>query len=224
MTRHPGARTPGLAFLLLTAALLAGRPEARPAAPPLPDIDRLIRQLGSDAFDQREAAARRLGQLGRPALPALRRAAAGAPDLEVRARAAGLVERLARRFFGPVRALRGHADKVTCVAFSPDGKRALTTDSHNVRLWDVESGKELRLFRGHRSKTLSVLFTRDGRRAVSCSGWPPEKADFSVRVWDVRTGRELRRMEGHTDTVWRLALSPDGRSVLSASRDQTMRL
>ena len=37
------------------------------------------------------------------------------------------------------------------MAFSPDGKRALSgSDDETMRLWDVDSGKELRSFKGHK--------------------------------------------------------------------------
>jgi hypothetical protein len=73
-----------------------------PAAPPAPapakpaepgEIERLIKELGDDSFEVREAAGRRLAEIGAPALPALRKAA-DAADPEVRNRARRLVETL----------------------------------------------------------------------------------------------------------------------------------
>jgi tetratricopeptide (TPR) repeat protein len=63
-------------------------------------IDRLIRQLGSEKFDEREAALKRLKQIGAPALGALREAARKSSDAEVRRRAEQLIqhaEQLAER-------------------------------------------------------------------------------------------------------------------------------
>src|SRR5262245_38580130 len=50
-------------------------------------IARLIRQLGDDAFEKREAGSKELDALGEPALGALRKAAASSDDLEIRRRA-----------------------------------------------------------------------------------------------------------------------------------------
>src|SRR5438094_479090 len=56
------------------------------------EVERLIRQLGDPRFARREAASKALAKVGEPALAALRKAAASSDDVEVRLRAARLVE------------------------------------------------------------------------------------------------------------------------------------
>jgi hypothetical protein len=57
----------------------------------VPNVDRLIRQLGGDDFHQREAASEALARIGEPALAALRKARSNTSDLEVRRRAQRLI-------------------------------------------------------------------------------------------------------------------------------------
>jgi hypothetical protein len=82
-------------FHTLWAAACVASACAAPAPPAATDadIERLIRQLGSDEFAEREEATRGLEAVGEPALPALRKAAA-AGDAEVRLRASALVRKL----------------------------------------------------------------------------------------------------------------------------------
>jgi WD40 repeat protein len=104
-------------------------------------------------------------------------------------------------------------------SFSPHGKRALTGSvDTTVRLWDVETGRCLRVLEGHTREVTTVAWSADGRRALSGS------FDKTVRVWDAETGRCLRVLEGHASNVWSVAWSADQHSALSSSNDQTIRL
>jgi small GTP-binding protein len=115
--------------------------------------------------------------------------------------------------------LKEHASSVWSVAWSGDGLRALSgSDDRTVRLWDVESGRCLRVLEGHTARIMSVAWSDDGLRALSGS------EDRTVRLWDVESGRCLRILEGHTASVRSVAWSGDGLRALSGSDDQTARL
>jgi WD40 repeat protein len=93
---------------------------------------------------------------------------------------------------------------VLSVAFSPDGTTLASGSSDKtVRLWEVSSGRALRVLRGHKSQVTSVAFRPDGRTLTSAS------ADGTVRLWDVASGAchaiLLALPEG-----W-AAFTPDGR-------------
>src|SRR5215475_8040048 len=60
-------------------------------------IARLIKQLGDDSFAKREAASKALEAIGKPALPALRKAAASGNDPELRQRAERIIQVIAAR-------------------------------------------------------------------------------------------------------------------------------
>jgi WD40 repeat protein len=87
-----------------------------------------------------------------------------------------------------------------------------------LRLWDLDSGEEIRRFSGHTDVVQGVAITRDGRCARSAS------ADRTVRFWDLHTGKELHCFTGHTGFLG-VAISPDGKFGLSGGyEDNTVRL
>ena len=73
--------------------------------------------------------------------------------------------------------LRGHTDKVTELAVTPDGRRAVSASLDNsLKVWDLETGSEERTLSGHSEEVYSVALTPDGRRVVSAS------SDKSLKV------------------------------------------
>jgi membrane-associated protease RseP (regulator of RpoE activity) len=75
----------------------AAAAQDNPAAPSDADIRKLIVQLGSDDYDAREQAVKRLREIGKPALPHLKAALAATADIEVANRARALIRRIETR-------------------------------------------------------------------------------------------------------------------------------
>ena len=121
----------------------------------------------------------------------------------------------------PAQVEEGGAAWVEQVAFSPDGRQILSAGrDRRLRLWDAETGKEIRQFLGHQSEFGDIAFSPDGKRAVSVGafwGLPGHSPDYSIRVWDVATGAELKRILGHKSSVTAVEFPHDGRRIVTGS-------
>jgi WD40 repeat protein len=104
----------------------------------------------------------------------------------------------------------GSGGSVTTLEFSPDNKMLASGGWDDVvRLWDVETGKQIRTFSGHASNISAVTFSPDGQYLASRGG-----LDGIVTIWEAASGKELRRFEGFSRRSGALAFAPDGKTIV----------
>jgi WD40 repeat protein len=119
-----------------------------------------------------------------------------------------------------------HADAVTAVAVSPDGRLILTGCADRVaRLWDLETGRPVGTPRQHPFPIETAAFSPDGKTVFTGGGFRGAAgAQFGVLVWDAGTGKLLTGILDHPDAVHGVAVRPDGRLVATACRDGRIRV
>jgi WD40 repeat protein len=114
-----------------------------------------------------------------------------------------------------IRQFKGHVGIIEAIAFSPDGRYLVSGGENNdstIRLWDVETGEQLRKQKdGYGGVGSSLVFSPDGKTIAS-----------AVRFWDVATGAKTRHFDfPHGNAV---GFSPDGKRVAFGSDDGPVRL
>jgi eukaryotic-like serine/threonine-protein kinase len=105
---------------------------------------------------------------------------------------------------------------VNSVAWSPDGKRLATvSDDITVKVWDVDSGKDVLTLRGQTRDVLDVAWSPDGKRLATSD-------DSTVKLWNAASRQEVM-LRDHT-RVWSLSWSPDGKSLATGEEGGTVRI
>lgn len=110
-------------------------------------------------------------------------------------------------------------DRVTALAFSPDGSRLVTgtgvpSRGGRIALWDAASGERLAANdEAHKDTLTAFAFSPDGSRFASAS------TDKLVKVFETETLTEQQTFEGHTNHVLDVAWNADDLSLATASAD-----
>lgn len=115
--------------------------------------------------------------------------------------------------------ISGHSDCIYAAAFSADGK-TLATASYDklIKIWNVETGAEVRTLKDHIDAVYALAFTPDGKRLISGA------ADRTIKIWNPETGERLFTMGEPADAINSLAISPDGRLVTAGGADKSVRV
>jgi WD40 repeat protein len=88
-----------------------------------------------------------------------------------------------------------------------------------VRLWSVESGREVRTLEEHSGWVFCLAFSPTGDRLASGA------EDGSIRLWETKDWTIIRSLDGHSGQVGGLVFSPDGRRLMSAGySDKTVKV
>ena len=105
---------------------------------------------------------------------------------------------------------KGHGDIVNSVAWSPNGKLlASGSIDKTIILWDIASGKRIRILNGHNDSVTSVIFASDD---LLISG------SNTIKLWNVASGINLATLIGHNEGINSVAISPDGKTLASGEQ------
>ena len=113
--------------------------------------------------------------------------------------------------------LIGHTDLVSSLSITSDGRHAVSGSwDGTLRVWELKTGRCLRVLKGHSDIVNTVTLTPDGRYVVSGSN------DKTIRLWEPETGRCIRTMKGHAINILSVSISSDGRYAISGGEGETL--
>jgi len=134
--------------------------------------------------------------------------------------------------------LHGHTDWVNdAFLHSPSRTIFSASDDATVRMWDLDSGKCLRVFQGpdgHVGQVQCVVpltdyiaNVDDDDSSANASVSPPAhiltgSLDNTIKVWNVATGACVRTLFGHVEGVWSMAA--DKIRAVSGAHDRLVKI
>ncbi|AGF53256.1 beta transducin-like protein [Synechocystis sp. PCC 6803] len=116
-----------------------------------------------------------------------------------------------------VETLVGHTDKVSGVAFSPDGETIVSVSGgdRTIRIWERASGNLIQTLADNLGPTTSVVFTPDGSQFITGA----IGQDRTIKFWDANTFELLGTSPQQPGFINGLAVTPDGRKLVGAVRN-----
>ena len=104
---------------------------------------------------------------------------------------------------------KGHSKYITAADWHPSGEFVVTGALDNsIILWNVNTGKEVRLYNRHTDAVWSVIFSPDGKQILSTS------ADNTVKLYDVLTGKVMQSWDTPEGEVRQAYFSDNGRYLI----------
>jgi WD40 repeat protein len=128
------------------------------------------------------------------------------------------------RVSAPAKVLGRHADLVTSLAFSPEGKSLVSSSLDGaVTFRDVASGRH-RDFLSAGRRVSSIFFAPDGRTLAAVTAKPGGILDAAVELRDVETGRQHAAFPAvaHVHELRTAVFSPDGRRLASVDAERNI--
>ena len=118
--------------------------------------------------------------------------------------------------------LRGHIDKVTSIALSPDGHIiASASFDGTIRLWDIRTGQTVQELPIKEKPLFAVSFSPDGRYIAYSYA---ENEDLSICIWCLDKNCQYCVLKGHLSVIKSISFSRDSLSLITASYDGTIRI
>jgi WD40 repeat protein len=125
---------------------------------------------------------------------------------------------------GKLRLKIGSPSSANRMTFTPSGRHLVTSwkNAGTIRVWDVDSGKQVRTIECGTKKVRAFTLTRDAKRLIAVVSdspyeWHSPIGQEAIQVWDFEVGQKLHEFKFQTASTESAALSVDGLSLVTGS-------
>ena len=108
----------------------------------------------------------------------------------------------------------GHSLTITDLVFSPDGRFLVSCgDDNHIVVWDVASGRQVRVLEGHTGPVSQVTMHPGGEFLASVSD------DHTVCLWNYTSGELVRQIPFDTDYLKAVGFTESGQKLIVAGAE-----
>jgi WD40 repeat protein len=102
--------------------------------------------------------------------------------------------------------------------FSPDGTKVAVLAGEDVKIWDVRTGKKIRMVKKLDGWPSALAFSGDGQivAVASVKGRMPG-GESEISLWEVATGKSVNKLKGKNDLIAALQFAAGDRALLIGS-------
>jgi WD40 repeat protein len=121
-----------------------------------------------------------------------------------------------------------HAHYTESIAFSPDGKVLACAGFRSIKLWNTETGDEIKEIAVDEGGVSSIAFSKSGdyiAAGISLSRTWYRAERMYIGIYNVHTGNLIKELREYSNGwVTSVAFSPDGKTLVSGGSDNYVRL
>ena len=112
-----------------------------------------------------------------------------------------------------IKTFKGHTNGILCLQFDDN---VLATGSYDttIKIWNIETGEEMRTLRGHTSAVRTLQF--DDNKLISGS------LDNTIKIWNWQTGECVNTLQCHMGSI--ITVHFEGKYLASGSTDGSFKI
>ncbi len=111
---------------------------------------------------------------------------------------------------------------ITGLAFSPDGTQLASSGYHEVLIWNVADGAQIRRITNVAERTHEIQYSPDGALIAVAAGTPAQNGE--IKLFKAADGSLVKDLVTTSDAMFAVSFSPDGKRLAAGGADRAIRV